>query len=73
MGFMFQQPNLLPWYTVRQMCTAEIIGLSGSKWKTDDELIEMVGMKDYAHTTLQKYQGSRSNQCYGPWYMIGYC
>ncbi len=60
MGFIFQQPNLLPWYTVRQNVALplKVFGLSGSKWENRiDELIEMVGMKDYAHAYPAEISG----------------
>ncbi len=51
MGFIFQQPNLFPWYTVRDnvMLPLKIFGLSGPEWeKRTDELIEMAGLTQYA-------------------------
>lgn len=51
MGFIFQQPNLLPWYTVRQNVALplKIFGLKGEQWgKRVDQLIEVVGMTKYA-------------------------
>lgn len=51
MGFIFQQPNLLPWYTVRQnvMLPLNVFGLKGKEW--DDRatyLLNMVGLEKYA-------------------------
>ena len=51
MGFIFQQPNMLPWYTIRQnvMLPLKILGME-QKENRDyaDALIEMVGLKEYA-------------------------
>ena len=47
MGFIFQQPNLLPWLTVRQNVALplKVFGLRGAKWEENvDRLIDMVGM-----------------------------
>ncbi len=47
MGFIFQQPNLLPWYTVRENVALplRVFGLSGETWeKRVDELLELVGL-----------------------------
>lgn len=47
MGFIFQQPNLLPWYTLRENVALplKIFGLSGKKWeKRVDKLLAMVGL-----------------------------
>lgn len=52
MGFIFQQPNLLPWYTVRENVALplKIFGLKGDQWeKRVDQLIEMVGLTKYAN------------------------
>ena len=52
MGFIFQQPNLLPWYTVRQNVALplKIFGLSGPEWEARvDSLMEMVGLTPYAN------------------------
>ncbi|MEG1108675.1 MAG: ATP-binding cassette domain-containing protein, partial [Oscillospiraceae bacterium] len=51
MGFIFQSPNLLPWYTVRENVALplRVFGLKGEKWERHvDELIEMVGLTKYA-------------------------
>lgn len=51
MGFIFQQPNLLPWLTVRQNVALplNIFGFKGKKWeKNVDMLLEMVNMTEYA-------------------------
>lgn len=52
MGFIFQQPNLLPWYTVRENVALplRIFGLAGKQWETRvDELLDMVGLSDCAN------------------------
>jgi NitT/TauT family transport system ATP-binding protein len=49
-GFIFQQPNLLPWYTVRQNVALplKIFKLKGDKWeKRVDDLIAMAGLGEY--------------------------
>lgn len=46
-GFVFQNPNLLPWLTVQQNLELplKVMGLSGSKWtKRAEELLKMVGL-----------------------------
>lgn len=50
MGFIFQQPNLLPWLTVRQNVELplKIIGLDKEYYKNVDKLLEMVNMVNYA-------------------------
>lgn len=51
MGFIFQQPNMLPWFTVRQNIALplQVFDLKGTEWeKRVDELLEMVGLKEYA-------------------------
>lgn len=51
MGFIFQQPNLLPWLTVRQNVALplKIFKLKGEKWeKNIDRLLDMVDMTKYA-------------------------
>lgn len=61
MGFIFQQPNLLPWYTVRQNVELplKVFGLSGDKWeKQVDSLMEMAGLTKYAdHYPAEISQG----------------
>jgi NitT/TauT family transport system ATP-binding protein len=52
MGFIFQQPNMLPWYTIREnvMLPLKVFGLEGKEW-TDyaESLMEMAGIhKEYA-------------------------
>lgn len=52
MGFVFQQPNLLPWMTVRQNVALplRVFGLKGEKWeKNIDRLLEMVRLTKYAN------------------------
>lgn len=50
MGFIFQKPNMLPWYTIRQNIALvnKIIGNTGKEADAYvDELIEMVGLTKY--------------------------
>jgi NitT/TauT family transport system ATP-binding protein len=49
-GFIFQQPNMMPWRTVRQniLLPLKIFGLKGKEWEDyADELIEMAGLSPY--------------------------
>lgn len=51
MGFIFQQPNMLPWYTVRQNVALplDVFNLRGKEWENRvNELLAMVGLTDYA-------------------------
>jgi NitT/TauT family transport system ATP-binding protein len=51
MGFIFQQPNLLPWLTVRENVALplRVFGLKGEKWENNvDKLIAMVGLTEYS-------------------------
>lgn len=51
MGFIFQQPNLLPWMTVRQNVALplRVFGLKGEKWESNvDRLLKMVGLTEYS-------------------------
>ena len=60
MGFIFQQPNMLPWYTVRQNIALplNVFGLKGPEWeKRVDDLIEMVGLKEYANAMPYEISG----------------
>ena len=48
-GFVFQNPNLLPWLNVRENLEVplKVKGLSGDKWsKRCDDLLEMVGLEN---------------------------
>jgi len=50
MGFIFQQPNMYPWRTVRENVELplKILGLKGPEWKSyADDLIDMVGLSAY--------------------------
>lgn len=50
MGFIFQKPNMLPWYTIRQnvALTNKIIGKTSKEDEEYvDELIELVGLTPY--------------------------
>ncbi len=60
MGFIFQQPNMLPWCTVRQNVALplEVFGLKGKQWEQRvDELLEMVGLTDYANAHPHEISG----------------
>jgi len=49
-GFIFQQPNMLPWYNIRQNVALplKIFGLRGEEWENRvDELMEMAGLTKY--------------------------
>src|SRR5690625_4341478 len=51
MGFIFQQPNLFPWLTVRKNIALplKIFGYEGEKWnKQIDELLKIFDLEDYA-------------------------
>lgn len=51
MGFIFQQPNMLPWFTVRENIALplRVFDLKGPEWeKRVDELLELVGLTEYA-------------------------
>lgn len=53
MGFIFQQPNMLPWYTVRENVSLplKVFGLKGKEWEDRvDELMDMVGLRDHANS-----------------------
>lgn len=60
MGFIFQQPNMLPWYTVRQNVALplDVFGLKGPEWDNRvDQLLEMVGLSDYANAYPYEISG----------------
>ncbi|MEA4893819.1 MAG: ABC transporter ATP-binding protein [Oscillospiraceae bacterium] len=60
MGFIFQQPNLLPWYTVRQNIALplSVFGLKGKEWEDRvDELMKMVDLQDYADAHPNEISG----------------
>ena len=49
-GFIFQQPNLLPWYNIRQNVALplKIFKLKGEEWEERvDALMEMAGLSKY--------------------------
>lgn len=53
MGFIFQKPNMLPWYTIRQnvALTNKIIGKTSKEDEEYvDELIELVGLTPYKNS-----------------------
>jgi NitT/TauT family transport system ATP-binding protein len=50
MGFIFQQPNMYPWRTVKENVELplKIFGLKGKEWESyTDELIDLVGLTPY--------------------------
>ncbi len=60
MGFIFQQPNMLPWFTVRENIALplRVFDLKGKQWENRvDELIEMVGLQEYAHAYPNEISG----------------
>lgn len=60
MGFIFQQPNLLPWYTIKENVALplKIFGLSGKEWDEHVEsLLEMVGLQDKANAYPAEISG----------------
>ncbi len=59
-GFVFQNPNLLPWMTVKKniMFPLKIFRDNDPKWsKVADELLEMAGMSEYADYYPQALSG----------------
>lgn len=65
MGFIFQQPNLLPWYTVRENVALplRVFGLKGAEWeKRVDELLEMVGLTKYASSYPVEISGGMAQR-----------
>ena len=60
MGFIFQQPNMLPWFTVRENVALplSVFNLKGKEWeKRVDDLLEMVGLSDYANAYPNEISG----------------
>ena len=60
LGFIFQQPNMLPWYTVRQNVALplQVFGLKGPEWdRRVDDLLKMVGLQDYADAHPSEISG----------------
>lgn len=60
MGFIFQQPNMYPWLTVREnvMLPLKIFKLQGKEWEDyADELIEMVGLTENANSYPTEISG----------------
>ncbi|MDR1929925.1 MAG: ABC transporter ATP-binding protein [Treponema sp.] len=59
-GFVFQEPNLLPWLSIRKnvQLPLKILGYAGEKWeKHTDALLEMVGLSDYAKARPAEVSG----------------
>lgn len=59
-GFIFQQPNLLPWLTVREniMFPLRVFRDKDPKWeKVVDDLIEMAKMEEYANSYPKTLSG----------------
>ena len=60
MGFIFQQPNMFPWYTVKEnICLPlKVFGLKGKKWEDHvNSLIKMVGLEEYADARPNEISG----------------
>ena len=60
MGFIFQQPNLLPWYTVRENVSLplKVFGLKGPQWNERVQcLIDLVGLTKYAEAYPAEISG----------------
>ena len=71
MGFIFQQPNMLPWYTVRQNVALplDVFGLKGKQWEQRvDDLLAMVGLTDYANAHPHESSSARASSA--PWCTI---
>jgi NitT/TauT family transport system ATP-binding protein len=59
-GFVFQEPNLLPWLSIREnvQLPLKIFGYAGEKWeKHTDTLLEMAGLSDYAKARPSEVSG----------------
>ena len=59
-GFIFQQPNLLPWFTVRENVALplRIFGLKGKEWQERvDSLIAMAGLEKYKDASPAEISG----------------
>ena len=53
LGYVFQEPRLLPWLTVRQ--NIELVVADQPELRADvDALIAMVGLTEFAHTTPER-------------------
>ena len=60
-GFIFQQPNLLPWLTVKQniLLPLNVLGLKDKKFEENIEnLLDMSGLKEYANSYPLDISGS---------------
>ena len=61
MGFVFQQPNLFPWITVKEniQLPLKVFKLKGKKWETNmDKLIKMAGLEEYVNSYPKNIPGS---------------
>jgi NitT/TauT family transport system ATP-binding protein len=60
MGFIFQQPNMLPWRTVREniVLPLRIFDMPGKEWEDyADELIDMAGLRAYRNAYPTEISG----------------
>lgn len=59
-GFIFQQPNLLPWFNVRDNVALplRVLGLKGKEWEDRvNMLLAMVGLEKYANASPAEISG----------------
>lgn len=62
MGFIFQQPNLFPWLTVKKniQLPLQVFKLKGNKWENNlDRLIKMAGLEDCVNSYPTNISGSK--------------
>jgi NitT/TauT family transport system ATP-binding protein len=60
MGFIFQQPNLLPWFSVCENVALplRVLGLKGKEWEDRvDMLLSMVGLEKHANASPAEISG----------------
>jgi NitT/TauT family transport system ATP-binding protein len=65
MGFIFQTPNLYPWFTVKEnvMLPLKVYGLTGREYEENaDRLLEYVGMKEYADAYPREISGGMTQR-----------
>lgn len=60
-GFIFQEPRLLPWLTVAQNVGFEL-GKAGAKHPRVGELLAEVGLSDYAHAYPKQLSGGMAQR-----------